>query len=393
MIESISRRASAGENARSFRLWLPVSIVRHMKIRSVDCDLYFIPLPRVLTDSTHGEMSHFSLITVRVATDDGSHGLGYTYTVGKTGGPAVHAMLVRDVAPLLVGEDPGRIEHLWDKMWWALHYVGRGGVASFAISAVDVALWDLKSKLAGEPLWKHLGGHDNRVRAYAGGIDLLLSLDELQEQTRKNLDRGFRAIKMKVGRDRLVEDVERVASMRELLGPDIPLMVDANMRWSVDQAIRAARAFSEFDVYWLEEPTIPEDYTGHAHVQSEGGLPIASGENLHTIYEFQNLIAAGGAAFPEPDVSNIGGVTVWMKVARLAEKQNLPVTSHGVHDLHVHLLAAVPNDSFLEAHGFGLESYLRHPMVVSNGVATAPDRPGHGVEFDWDRLAEHKDSA
>lgn len=361
-----------------------------MRIEAVDCDLYFIPLPEVLTDSTHGEMKHFSLATVKVRDSDGAEGLGYTYTVGKAGGPSVLAMLTHDVVPLLVGEDPRQIEHLWQKMWWALHYVGRGGIASFAISAVDVALWDLKAKQAGDPLWRLLGGHDPQVKAYAGGIDLLLPLDQLQDQTQANLDRGFRAIKMKVGREQLAEDVERVAAMRALLGPDIPLMVDANMRWSVEQAIRAARQFSEHDVFWLEEPTIPEDFDGHCRVQKEGGIPVASGENLHTIYEFEKLISAGGAAFPEPDVSNIGGVTAWLKVARLAEASNLPVTSHGVHDLHVHLLAAVPNASYLEAHGFGLERFLSEPLTITDGFATAPDRPGHGVEFDWSQLERHK---
>ena len=361
-----------------------------MQIDAIDCDLYFIPLPKPLTDSTHGVMEHFSLITVRVRCDDGSEGLGYTYTVGKTGGPAIRSLLRNDVVPLLEGEDPRGIESLWQKMWWGLHYVGRGGIVSFAMSAVDVALWDLKAIQAGEPLWRFLGGNDNRVRAYAGGIDLQLPLDELEQQTHENLTRGFQAIKMKVGRDRLADDVERVAAMRELLGPDIPLMVDANMRWTVEQAIRAARAFQTYDVYWLEEPTIPDDFDGQRRVQDEGGLPVASGENLHTLYEFQHLLKAEGAAFPEPDVSNIGGITAWLKVAKLAEAYNLPVTSHGVHDLHVHLLAAVPNASFLEAHGFGLEPYLRESLKISDGNAIASNCPGHGVGFDDDRLRSHR---
>ena len=361
-----------------------------MKIESVHCDLFFIPLPQVLTDSTHGAIRHFSLVTVRVRDSDGTEGVGYTYTVGKTGGPATLALLNHDVVPLLTGEDPRRIEHLWQKMWWALHYVGRGGIASFAISAVDIALWDRQAKRAGEPLWRLLGGTDPRVRAYAGGIDLQLSLDQLHQQTQQNLDRGFRAIKMKVGRDRFTEDIERVAAMRELLGPDLPLMVDANMRWSVEQAIQAARRLAEYSVYWLEEPTIPEDFDGHRRIQTEGGVPLASGENLHTIYEFEKLIAARGASFPEPDVSNIGGITAWIKVARLAEAHNLPVTSHGVHDLHVHLLAAVPNASFLEAHGFGLERFLEEPLRIGEGYALAPDRCGHGIELDWEQLTHHR---
>ncbi len=357
-----------------------------MKIQALEVGHYDIPLPTVLTDSTHGEMRFFGLVTVRVRTSEGVEGLGYTYTVGKTGGAAIRAHLQCDLRPLLIGEDPRRVEHLWQRMWQALHYVGRGGAATFAISAVDVALWDLKAKLAGEPLWRLLGGHDPRVEVYAGGIDLDLPLDQLREQTRANLERGFRAIKIKVGRDRLGEDVERVAAMRELLGEDIPLMVDANMRWSVEEAVRAARRFRDFDVFWLEEPVIPDDVEGHVRVAREGGVPIAAGENLHTLYELQKAIASGGVGFPEPDLSNCGGVTGWMKAARLAEAHNLPVTTHGVHDLHVHLLAAVPNASYLEAHGFGLERYLRHPMEIQDGATVAPDRPGHGVAFDWDAL-------
>lgn len=357
-----------------------------LRIESVTVDHYEISLPNTLTDATHGEIRHFALVTVRIRTNEGAEGVGYTYTVGKPGGAAVRTHLECDLTPLLIGEDPRRIERLWQRMWWRLHYVGRGGVATFAISAVDIALWDLKARLAGEPLWRFLGGYDPRVRVYAGGIDLEMPLAGLREQTHANLERGFRAIKMKVGRARLSEDVERVTALRELLGPELPLMVDANMRWSPDEAIRAARAFRELDVYWLEEPTIPDDIEGHVRIARDGGLPLAAGENLHTIYEFQKMIASGALAFPEPDLSNAGGVTGWMKVARLAEAHNLPVTTHGVHDLHVHLLAAVPNASYLEAHGFGLEAYLRHPIEIEEGMVTAPDRPGHGVELDWDAL-------
>jgi len=361
-----------------------------MKIESIQADHYLIPLPSALTDSTHGEITHFTLVTTRVRCTDGQEGVGYTYTVGSAGGASIHAMLQEDIIPSLIGQDPRRIEHIWDHMWWRLHYVGRGGIVAFATSAIDIALWDLRAKRAGEPLWRLVGGTAGRVRAYAGGIDLQLPLDALCEQAETFLDRGFRAIKIKVGRERLSEDVARVAAIRELLGPDIPLMVDANMRWSVDQAIRAARALAPYDIYWLEEPTIPDDVRGHARILREGGLPIAAGENLHTIYEFQKMVEAQAISFLEPDVSNIGGITAWIKVAYLAQASNLPLTSHGVHDLHVHLLAAMPNASFLEVHGFGLEAYIRHSLAIRDGYAIAPERPGHGVEFDWEALEAHR---
>jgi L-alanine-DL-glutamate epimerase-like enolase superfamily enzyme len=359
------------------------------RIASIETGHYRIPLPVVLTDSTHGAMRAFEICTVRVRDAAGIEGVGYTYTVGRNGG-AIHDLLAREIAALLEGEDPGRIERLWERIWWGLHYGGRGGPVVLALSAVDIALWDLKAKRASMPLWRLLGGHNPRVPAYAGGIDLELTADELLRQTEGNLAKGFRAIKMKVGRDRLAEDVIKLKAMREFLGADFPLMVDANMRWTADQAIRAARAFQPYDPYWLEEPVIPDDIAGQARVVREGGLPVAAGENLRSLWEFKALIVAGGVSFPEPDVTNCGGVTAFMKIARLAEAFNLPVTSHGAHDITVHLLAACPNRSYLEAHGFGLDAYIDRPLELIDGCALAPDdRHGHGVVFDWQALAKH----
>ena len=355
-----------------------------MRIESVRADLYRIPLPRTLVDSTHGAMPDFELVTVVVGDADGASGVGYTFTVGANG-RAIHATIAHDLAPRLAGADAERIEALWDAMWWTLHYGGRGGAASLAISAVDIALWDLRSRRLAMPLWVLLGGFDPQVPCYAGGIDLDLSLGDLIRQTDDNLARGFRAIKMKVGRPRLAEDVERVRAMREHVGADIALMVDANMRWSVDAAIRAARAFAPYDLTWLEEPTLPDDVAGHARIVRDGGLPVAAGENLHTLHEFAQMIDAGAVTFPEPDVTNCG-ITVFMKIAHLAQAYNLPVTSHGAHDLTVHLLAAVPNRSYLEAHGFGLDRYIAEPLAIADGYALAPQRPGHGIEFDWSAL-------
>lgn len=356
------------------------------QIEAVEAACYRIPLPVVLSDSTHGAITAFELVTARVRDRDGAVGTGYTYTVG-TAGAAVVELIGRYLAPVLRGEDGSRIERCWQRMWWALHYGGRGGTVSLAVSALDIALWDLEARRRERPLWRLLGGHDPRVDAYAGGIDLDFPLDDLLRQTEANLAKGFRAIKMKVGRPKLSEDVERVRAMREHLGADFPLMVDANMRWTADRAIRAARALAPFEPLWLEEPTIPDDIAGHVRILRDGGLPVATGENLHTLHEFANLIAAGGVSFPEPDVTNCGGITVFMKICHLAESFNLPVTSHGAHDLTVHLLAAVPNASFLECHGFGLERYVLEPFELCEGKAVAPDRPGHGLTFDLAALA------
>jgi len=319
---------------------------------------------------------------VRLRDREGTEGTGYTFTVGRNGG-AIHDIIAREISEIVISQDADRIEWLWHRLWWDLHYGGRGGPTVLAMSAVDIALWDLKAKRAGLPLWNLLGGHDRRVPCYAGGIDLELSADELLRQTDGNLAKGFRAIKMKVGRKKLSEDVAKLAAMRDHLGAEFPLMVDANMKWTVDEAIRAARAFAPYDPLWLEEPIAPDDVAGHARVRREGGIPVAAGENLRTIWEFRHLIASGGVSFPEPDVTNCGGITAFIKIAHLAESFNLPVTSHGAHDITVHLLAAVPNRSYLEAHGFGLDRYIAEPLKIEDGMAVAPDRPGHGVSFDW----------
>jgi len=355
------------------------------RITSIEPGFYRIPLPTVLTDSMHGEMRAFELNTVRIRDAEDAEGTGYTFTVGRNGA-AIDTVLARELPEIMDGEEADEIERLWQKAWWALHYGGRGGPTVLAISAFDMALWDLKAKRAGLPLWKALGGYDPRVPCYAGGIDLELPLDKLLRQTDDNLGKGFRAIKMKVGRANLFEDVERVKAMREHLGEGFPLMADANMKWSVDGAIRAARALQAFDLTWLEEPTIPDDPAGHARIVREGGLPVAAGENLRTLWEFKLYIADGAVTYPEPDVTNCGGVTPFMKIAHLAEAFNLPVTSHGAHDVTVHLLAACPNRSYLEAHGFGLERYIAEPLRIQDGFALAPDRPGHGIAFDWQGL-------
>lgn len=355
------------------------------RIASITSGFYRIPLPVALSDSMHGQMLAFELNTVRVRDVDGAEGTGYTFTVGRNGA-AVDAVLTREFPEIMAGEEADHIERLWHKAWWALHYGGRGGPTVLALSAFDMALWDLKARRVGLPLWNLLGGFDARVPCYAGGIDLQLPLPDLLRQTDANLAKGFRAIKMKVGRARLSEDVERVKAMRTHLGEGFPLMVDANMKWGVDEAIRAARALQPFDLGWLEEPTIPDDPAGHARILREGGVPIAAGENLRSLWEFKQYVAAGAVSFPEPDVTNCGGVTPFMKIARLAEAFNMPVTSHGAHDVTVHLLAACPNRSYLEAHGFGLDRYIAEPLKIEDGVAIAPDRPGHGITFDWTGL-------
>lgn len=358
------------------------------RLDAVDCGLYRLPLEQELVDARHGVHKAFEVVTLRLRDADGAEGVGYTFTGGR-GGAAIRAMAAGDYAELLVGEDGDLIERLWDKLWWAGHYGGRGGASVMALSAIDIALWDLKARRAGLPLWRLLGGHEPAVGCYAGGIDLHLSPQELIAQSEANIARGYRALKMKVGRPRLAEDLAKLAALRGHLGEDFPLMVDANMAWRVDQAVRAAHAFLPYRPLWLEEPIVPDDVEGHARVGALGGVAVATGENLRSLWEFQRLIVDGKIAVPQPDVTNCGGVTAFMKIAHLAEAFHLPVSSHGAHDITVHLMAALPNATWLEAHGFGLDRFIAEPLEIRDGKAIAPERPGHGTDFDWAGLAAH----
>ena len=354
-------------------------------ITSIDCRLFRVPLREAMSDAKHGTHTHFELVTVTLATADGGQGTGYTYTGGK-GGRAIKAFIDFELASFLLGKDAGEIAQIYDGMLWHIHYVGRGGIAAFAISACDIALWDLKGRRENHPLWRMVGGAGRTAKAYRGGIDLNLPLERLLQSVAGYLAAGYNAVKIKVGQPDLGSDVARVSAVRDLIGPDITFMVDANYGLDVPQAIAMARALMTFDIFWFEEPIVPDDFIGYSIIAEATGIPLAMGENLHVIEEFGHAIRWSKLSFIQPDASNCGGITGWLRVAELARRANIPVCSHGMQELHVSLVAAQPNSGWVEAHSFDIDTYTTRTLQLEAGRAVAPDEPGSGVVFDWERL-------
>jgi L-alanine-DL-glutamate epimerase-like enolase superfamily enzyme len=363
----------------------------NLVVAAVETAHYRVPQdvfsPTALTDTTH-IIDALDLITVTVTTTEGVVGMGYTYTTGHCAA-AVKVMLDTEVAPQVVGRSCRDMAALWEETWWRTHWAGRGGVSTLAMAAMDIALWDACSVAAGLPLYRYLGTHRDQIRGYGSAVNLSLSLTELVAQVEEFASRGFSAYKLKVGQPTLRADGERLEAVRKVLGQEGLLMVDANMGLTLAEAKRMAAVLERYDVFWLEEPLIPEDVAGHAALSQMTAIPIAAGENLYTRYQFQDYFRAGALHIVQADVIRCGGITEWLKIAELAQAANLPMAPHFVAELHVHLLCAVPNALILEYLPW-FDALVEEPLSHHGGIFAPPDRPGHGVRFDLEKLSQYR---
>jgi L-alanine-DL-glutamate epimerase-like enolase superfamily enzyme len=322
-------------------------------------------------------MTEVVFLFAEVGTEDGREGIGFGYAK-RAGGPGQFAHAA-EIAPVLIGEDPNDIGRIWTKLAWAGASAGRSGLATQAIAAIDIALWDLKARRAGLPLAKLLGAHRDSVRCYntSGGF-LHAPLEEVLDNAAASAAAGIGGVKIKVGHPDHAEDMRRVTAARERLGDAFPLMVDANQQWDRPAAQRMGRALEAFDLTWIEEPLDAHDAEGHAALAAALDTPIATGEMLTSVAEHCALIDRRAADIIQPDAPRIGGITNFLRLAALADHHHLRLAPHFAMEIHLHLAAAYPSEPWVE-HFDWLDPLFNERLTIQDGRMHVPARPGLGI--------------
>ena len=365
-----------------------------MKIKSLEPFILHLPLTSAsISDSTHS-ITHWGVVGVAITTTDGLTGYGFTGTHAHLASDRLITACIRDCyAPLLIGEDANDHQRLWTKLarYPSLQWVGRAGITHLALAAVDVAIWDLKAKKAGLPLWAYLGGaRTDRLEAYNTDIGWLsFSLDDLLSGSARAVEEdGFTRIKLKVGHDDPNVDVRRLAAVRKRLGPDIRIAIDGNGKWDLPTCLRFCERARDLDIYWFEEPMWYDDVESHRLLARSSTIPVALGEQLYTVDAFRSFINAGAVAYVQPDVTRLGGITEYMQVADLALANRLPVVPHAgeMSQVHVHLSYWHPASTILEYIPW-IKDHFEDPADVVGGVYKRPEKPGAGTTVLADSFA------
>ncbi|OUM44944.1 L-talarate/galactarate dehydratase [Arthrobacter sedimenti] len=350
--------------------------IRHVKLSTLTLPLATpISDAKVLTGRQR-PMTEIAFLFAEITTEDGHHGIGFSYSK-RAGGPAQYAH-AREIADNLLGEDPNDIGRVYQKLLWAGASVGRSGVATQAIAALDIALYDLKAKRAGLPLAKLLGSYRDSVQTYntSGGF-LQASIEEVKDRASQSLADGIGGIKIKVGHPDSRIDLARVAAVREHLGEDVPFMVDANQQWDRPTAMRMGRTLEQFDLVWIEEPLDAYDAEGHAQLAQALDTSIATGEMLSSVSEHIDLITHRSVDIIQPDAPRIGGITPFLRLAALADQAGLQLAPHFAMEIHLHLAAAYPREPWVE-HFEWLNPLFNERLETRQGRMIVPNRPGLG---------------
>jgi L-alanine-DL-glutamate epimerase-like enolase superfamily enzyme len=363
-----------------------------MKITHVDTALLRVPLQqRTITDS-QSTVTHVEFLQVVLQTDAGitGYGMNWSYTPGlRTAQIAVQ----ENYAPVLLGKDPAFRKAIVKECFFTNHFIGRVGSTRVGLCAVEFALWDLACRQAGLPLWRHLGACRDKVKAYStdGGWLSWSEADLVRDCTRL-VERGFDAVKVKLGRPDPREDLRRIAAVRKAVGDHVDIMTDVNCAWTLATGKQYGSRLADFDVKWLEEPMKPEDVAMHAELAHAITTPIAVGETLFTREAFRDYIAAGAVHYVQADATKLLGIDEWLEVAALAASHNLPVVPHTnvQHTLHAQLAAATPNCVLVENCYESLHDMWQEPIRVVDGHYGLPQEPGVGLRIRDDVIARHR---
>lgn len=353
--------------------------IEKVELRKIDL------VPKVRrTDAIQSFVSQETPI-VTVTDSDGATGTGYSYTIG-TGGSSVMRLLTDHLAPRLIGHDGDLIEKIWRELEFATHATTIGAITAISLAAIDTALWDLRCRKQGLPLWKLAGGAKDRCPLYTteGGW-LHIEAQALVEDALEAKSQGFTGSKIKIGRPHGSEDFERLSAVRAAVGDSYEIMTDCNQGFTVDEAIRRAARLRDLDLAWFEEPLPADDIDGHVRLCASTPTPVAVGESLYSIRHFREYMQKGACSIVQVDVGRIGGITPWLKVAHAADAFDIPVCPHFLMELHVSLTCAVPNGRYVE-YIPQLDELTATRMKIEDGQALAPSDPGIGIDWDWDAV-------
>lgn len=352
-----------------------------MKIQRIRSEIVILPADEPLAD---GPMSpgNRPMVVVKIWTEDGIEGVGVSFFGGAMTNTLKTA--VDDLGKLIIGDDPRLTERIADKLRAAAVSSGPGGVFTLALSAIDTALWDIKAKAVGLPVAHLLGGHREKVPAYASGALMRhFTLKEVEAGARKLVERGWKSMKTQLalpGATSPEIEVNRIKVIREAVGPDVQLMCDINQRWNVYQAIDIGSRVEPYHLHWLEDVTVCDDYDGLARVTQALKTPIAGGEYVYGIAPFRQMLEARSVDIVMIDLLRAGGITQWMKIAGMAEAFNMPVVSHLLPEVHVHLIAAIPNGEIVEYMPWTRKLFDKCPLPEKS-MMTVPNEPGLGLTF------------
>ncbi|MGE8702533.1 MAG: mandelate racemase/muconate lactonizing enzyme family protein [Achromobacter sp.] len=364
-------------------------------IESVSVCIARVPLANPVTFSTR-QVKAREYCLVRVRSTDGQEGLGYCYAVNSAG--RLLSVAVTDLlAPRLIGQESLRVEGLWNELYQEALLLGRAGGVMRALSAIDTALWDLNARSAGVPLYQYLGAMvKDRVPAYASGgyYQPGKTPDKLAAEMAQHVKEGFRAVKMKVGLESVAGERKRIAAVREAIGDDVRLMLDANNAWrDLPTALEYMRAFEPYHPFWIEEPFSPDDIDNHVRLARATPVTVATGEVEAGRWRFKDLIASGATTILQTDATVCGGITEWRRIAATADSHGITVAPHAWHDVHIHLAASAPNATYVEwmpdDHIVNFRRLIDRQLQAEDGNLLVPTEPGLAFRFSDDAIAEY----